>query len=181
MPQIQRNTYPGPTRADQQLYNSRDYSIRSERQLMEQLDHNLLFHWFVCWTVGGRTGVGREYFQEEPRPSARGRCGPDPAGRPEDGGGERFSPREKRASAQELSLLARRQVGQTRRSLRNAPLDLGRHEREMQAIRRIVSHWTGRASSSVIAPRRHVAGDAERISKLHSGTLAGPVNIMLYT
>jgi len=24
------------------------YTVRSERQLMEQLDYNLLFRWFVC-------------------------------------------------------------------------------------------------------------------------------------
>ena len=27
------------------------YSIRSERQLMEQLDYNLLFRWFVCLSM----------------------------------------------------------------------------------------------------------------------------------
>ena len=27
------------------------YSVRSERQLMEQLDYNLLFRWFVCLSM----------------------------------------------------------------------------------------------------------------------------------
>jgi transposase len=42
------------------------YSVRSERQLMEQLDYNLLFRWFVglsvddpAWdsTVSAKTGI----------------------------------------------------------------------------------------------------------------------------
>ena len=50
------------------------YSIRSERQLMEQLNYNLLFRWFVglsaCRLVGGRSGVGGDGVQQEPRPVA---------------------------------------------------------------------------------------------------------------
>jgi len=41
------------------------YSIRSERQLMEQLDYNLLFRWFVG-LVDRRAGVGRQHLQQEP-------------------------------------------------------------------------------------------------------------------
>jgi hypothetical protein len=46
------------------------YSIRSERQLMEQLDYNLLYRWFVglspddpVWdpTVSRRTAIGAEW------------------------------------------------------------------------------------------------------------------------
>jgi hypothetical protein len=33
------------------------YLIRSERQLMEQLDYNLLFHWFVRWRRTRRCGT----------------------------------------------------------------------------------------------------------------------------
>ena len=48
------------------------YTVRSERLLMEQLDYNLLFRWFVglnmddaVWDVDG--------VHEEPRPAAGGR------------------------------------------------------------------------------------------------------------
>ena len=48
------------------------YSVRSERQLMEQLDYNLLFRWFVglgvddpVWDADG--------VHQEPRPAAGGR------------------------------------------------------------------------------------------------------------
>ena len=48
------------------------YSIRSERQLMEQLDYNLLFRWFVG--LGRRrSGLGANGVHKEPRPSARRR------------------------------------------------------------------------------------------------------------
>src|SRR5437899_3350189 len=40
------------------------YSVRSERQLMEQLDYNLLFRWFVG--LPGRRGVGRHGVHQEP-------------------------------------------------------------------------------------------------------------------
>ena len=39
------------------------YSVRSERQLMEQLDYNLLFRWFVGLSLDeavGRNGVHQE-------------------------------------------------------------------------------------------------------------------------
>ena len=45
------------------------YSIRSERQLMERLDYDLLFRWFVGLGVDDPVV---EFFQE-PRPAARGR------------------------------------------------------------------------------------------------------------
>ena len=49
------------------------YSVRSERQLMEQLDYNLLFRWFVG--LDGprcrRSGVGRDGLFEEPGPADR--------------------------------------------------------------------------------------------------------------
>ena len=35
------------------------YTIRSERQLMEQLDYNLLFRWFVGLSVDDRCGCRR--------------------------------------------------------------------------------------------------------------------------
>ena len=41
------------------------YTVRSERQLMEQLDYNLLFRWFVG--LGDRrSGVGRDGVHQEP-------------------------------------------------------------------------------------------------------------------
>jgi transposase len=46
------------------------FSVRSERQLMEQLDYNLLFRWpFDCaqdWPWCGRSGLGCLDFLEEP-------------------------------------------------------------------------------------------------------------------
>jgi Transposase domain (DUF772) len=48
------------------------YTVRSERQLMEQLDYNLLFRWFVVrWALGGRSGVGCHRLLLEPRSAAR--------------------------------------------------------------------------------------------------------------
>jgi hypothetical protein len=47
------------------------YSIRSERQLMEQLDYNLLYRWFA---FAGRSGLGPDHFHQEPRPAAGRRC-----------------------------------------------------------------------------------------------------------
>jgi len=35
------------------------YSVRSERLLMEQLDYNLLFRWFVAWPWMTRSGTPR--------------------------------------------------------------------------------------------------------------------------
>jgi len=35
------------------------YSIRSERQLVEQIDYNLLFRWFVAWAWTTRCGTIR--------------------------------------------------------------------------------------------------------------------------
>src|SRR6266508_2458866 len=40
------------------------YSIRSERQLMEQLDYNLLFRWFVDLSANDSTRFG-SYAQEQ--------------------------------------------------------------------------------------------------------------------
>ena len=48
------------------------YTIRSERQLMEQLDYNLLYRWFVGFGCR-RGGVGADGVHEEPRPAAGGR------------------------------------------------------------------------------------------------------------
>ena len=47
------------------------YSIRSERQLMERLDFDLLFRWFVGLGIDDTVWDHRLF--EEPRPSARGR------------------------------------------------------------------------------------------------------------
>ncbi len=33
------------------------YGIRSERQLLEQLNYNLLFRWFVAWVPTIRSGI----------------------------------------------------------------------------------------------------------------------------
>ena len=49
------------------------YSIRSERQLMERLDYDLLFRWFVGLGDGRRRCGMRLDVLEEPRPSAGGR------------------------------------------------------------------------------------------------------------
>jgi hypothetical protein len=47
------------------------YTIRSETQLMEQLDYNLLYRWFVG--LGGRrAGMGADGVYEEPRTAAGG-------------------------------------------------------------------------------------------------------------
>ena len=43
------------------------YTIRSERQLMEQLDFNLLFRWFVGLAIDGVV-VGRQRVLQEPGP-----------------------------------------------------------------------------------------------------------------
>ena len=45
------------------------YSIRSERLLMEQLDYNLLFRWFVGHGHG-RADLGADGLHEESRPAA---------------------------------------------------------------------------------------------------------------
>ena len=44
------------------------FSVRSERQLVEQIDYNLLFRWFVG--LGMTTWCGTMPCSEEPRPSA---------------------------------------------------------------------------------------------------------------
>ena len=48
------------------------YSIRSERQLMERLEFDLLFRWFVGLGVDDR-GLGSLDVFQEPRPAAGGR------------------------------------------------------------------------------------------------------------
>ncbi len=48
------------------------YSVRSERMLMEQLDYNLLFRWFVG-LGDGRGGVGADDLHQESRSAAGGR------------------------------------------------------------------------------------------------------------
>jgi transposase len=58
-----------PERLLQALLLQAFYTVRSERQLMEQLDYNLLFRWFVG--LGGRSGVGCHRLLEEPRSAAR--------------------------------------------------------------------------------------------------------------
>jgi transposase len=44
------------------------FSVRSERQLMEQINFNLLFRWFVG-PGHRRCGVGRDRVHEEPQPA----------------------------------------------------------------------------------------------------------------
>ena len=46
------------------------YSIRSERQLMEQLHYNLLYRWFIGLGVDDQVWVPTDV-HEEPRPAAR--------------------------------------------------------------------------------------------------------------
>ena len=45
------------------------YTIRSERMLVEQLEYNLLFRWFVG-SEHGRAGVSSHRAQQESRPIA---------------------------------------------------------------------------------------------------------------
>lgn len=57
------------------------YSIRSKRQLMEQMDYNLLFRWFVGLGIDdavwgeGRPGIGPvdQFSPERAQPRAEGR------------------------------------------------------------------------------------------------------------
>jgi len=51
------------------------YSIRSERLLMEQLDFNLLFRWFVAWRW--TTDLGRDRVHQEPGTPPRRRYRPE--------------------------------------------------------------------------------------------------------
>jgi transposase len=46
------------------------YTLRSERLLIEQLKHNLLFRWFFGLSMG-RSRVGRRDVHQESRPAAR--------------------------------------------------------------------------------------------------------------
>jgi len=50
------------------------YSVRSERMLMEQLDYNLLFRWFVGLSMDDPIWDATVFYQE-PRAAARGRGG----------------------------------------------------------------------------------------------------------
>ncbi|PTR05280.1 transposase, partial [Cereibacter azotoformans] len=45
------------------------FSVRSERQLMEQMQYNLLFRWFVGLGIDD-AGLGGHGVQQEPRPAA---------------------------------------------------------------------------------------------------------------
>ena len=47
------------------------YGIRSERQLMEQLNYNFLYRWFVG--LCGMIDLGPDHLHEEPRPTAEWR------------------------------------------------------------------------------------------------------------
>jgi transposase len=48
------------------------YSIRSERQLMEQLDYNLLFRWFVGLEMDDAVWDVTVFVHQEPRTFDRG-------------------------------------------------------------------------------------------------------------
>ena len=48
------------------------YSVRSERQLMERLEYDLLFRWFIRLGCR-RAGLGSLDLLQEPRPAARRR------------------------------------------------------------------------------------------------------------
>ena len=50
------------------------FSVRSERQLMEQIDYNLLFRWFVGLPMDAPVWHPT-VFTQEPRPAAGGGCG----------------------------------------------------------------------------------------------------------
>ena len=52
------------------------YSVRSERQLMEQLDYNLLFRWFVGLSPDDPI-LGPDRVRQEPGTSSRRRCVPE--------------------------------------------------------------------------------------------------------
>ncbi len=52
------------------------YSVRSERLLMEQLDYNLLFRWFVG-PEHGRPDLGRDRVHQEPRAAAARATSPE--------------------------------------------------------------------------------------------------------
>src|SRR5215470_20431573 len=69
---IGRESIP-PERLMRALLLQAFYSIRSERQLVERIDTDLLFRWFVGLGIG--CGVGRHDVQQEPRPAARWRAG----------------------------------------------------------------------------------------------------------
>ena len=45
------------------------FSIRSERQLMEQMDYNLLFRWFAASAIDDPV-LGPDRVHQEPRPAA---------------------------------------------------------------------------------------------------------------
>ena len=51
------------------------YSIRSERQLVQHIEYNLLYRWFVGLAYG-RRGLGPLQLHPEPGPAAQrsGRC-----------------------------------------------------------------------------------------------------------
>ena len=57
------------------------FSVRSERQLMEQMDYNLMFRWFVGLGIDdpvwgeGRLGIGPvdQFSPERAKPGAKGR------------------------------------------------------------------------------------------------------------
>src|SRR5262245_20282841 len=64
------------------------YSVRSERQLMEQLDYNLLFRWFIglgvddpVWDVTVFTKNRDRLLAGRSRPSSCVRCWPSPRSR----------------------------------------------------------------------------------------------------
>jgi len=42
------------------------FSVRTERQLMEQITYNMMFRWFVGLSVDGCAGVGRDSVHQEP-------------------------------------------------------------------------------------------------------------------
>ena len=50
------------------------YTVRSERLLMEELNYNLLFRWFVGLNMDDPVLASHDVYQES-RPAAGGRCG----------------------------------------------------------------------------------------------------------
>ena len=57
------------------------FSVRSERQLMQQITYNMLFRWFIGLAMDA--GVGRDRLHQEPRPLAgRGHRRPVPRRHP---------------------------------------------------------------------------------------------------
>ena len=61
-----------PKKLSRTLLLQASYSVRSARELMEQTDYNLLFHWFVGLSMDA--SVWWHCVRQKPRPPPGGRC-----------------------------------------------------------------------------------------------------------